>query len=79
MIKVTRDKFVRTQNAATETSDKIARFPYASFVEDYKLHLKCLHKLLTELEIVPKMSSSESLESSERVFNRMKELKAQFS
>jgi hypothetical protein len=75
MIKVTLDIFVRTQNAAVETSEKISKFPHASFVEDYKLHLKCLNKLLTELEIVPKLTLSESLDSSNQIYIRMQELK----
>ena len=75
MIRVTVDKFVRTQNAAIEIANKIVQFPHASFVEDYKLHMKCLQKLLTELEVVPKLTSSESLESSEMIFNRIQELK----
>lgn len=79
MIEVTQDKFVRTQNVAIETANQIARFPYASYVEDYKLHLKCLNKLLTELVVVPKMASTEGIESSEKIFNRMNEFSIQFS
>lgn len=79
MITVTMSKVTRVHQTIREISEKISDPFYAPFVEEYRIHLNCLNQLLTEFKIVPKMSSSEGIESSEKVFNRMNELKAQFT
>lgn len=77
MIKVTMSKVTRVHQTIREISEKISDPFYAPFVEEYSIHLKCLNQLLTEFKIVPKMSSSEGIESSNQIYIRMQELKAQ--
>lgn len=78
MIKVTQNYFDRTIQAISDTEQQIANNLNGSFVESYYLHLSALQKLVLELEVVDNLSSSESFEQMNRLYERMEFFKTEF-
>jgi hypothetical protein len=75
-ITITQADYKKTVAALNETESFLAKHPASDLVESYKNHANALRVVLSEVNVVDRLTAEEGVKSASAVFNRIKALKA---